>query len=269
MIGACDGVTDQTIMNFYMNNNNSHFRGIFIEPIQLNYNELLNFTKNNHKISNRTFLLSGAVNETCENSTIIMYRPIFEETHPNAPHWIRRQIGSLKPKRNDLNWFANKLHLYNNNNQSISIDKILVQEITPCIASKDLIINWLNLFYYYEKLSQNIPNYKYYDNNGRSHYLQSRKQANLIRYVHILKIDTEGNDYSILKGMFMKYEVRKSFPFLILFEHKMLKEHEISHLRSILIKRGYLVSNFSADSENGFALLQTIQTDDLISFELV
>eukprot|EP00601_Ochromonadales_sp_CCMP2298_P036887 CAMPEP_0173355214 /NCGR_PEP_ID=MMETSP1144-20121109/17631_1 /TAXON_ID=483371 /ORGANISM="non described non described, Strain CCMP2298" /LENGTH=230 /DNA_ID=CAMNT_0014303879 /DNA_START=33 /DNA_END=722 /DNA_ORIENTATION=- len=94
LVGACDGTNDRTITDRFLPN--EHWRGVFVEPFQMNYNDLSNFMEQ-HKVSHRVHLIHGAATRKCNESTIKMKRPTFQERNASLPHWMRRQIGAVVP----------------------------------------------------------------------------------------------------------------------------------------------------------------------------
>jgi hypothetical protein len=64
LVGACDGTNDKTIRERYVPWN--HWRGTFVEPFEMNYNDLVSFMEKN-KVMNRTHIIHGACTDTCES----------------------------------------------------------------------------------------------------------------------------------------------------------------------------------------------------------
>ena len=95
MIGACDGTNDLTIKRFLKF---SHWHGMFIEPVSINFASLQEFLKTNNVVD-RTFALRAAATDICANPTIKIERPLYEEKGKSegkeVPHWLRRQIGGI------------------------------------------------------------------------------------------------------------------------------------------------------------------------------
>lgn len=86
LVGACDGTNDRTIRDRYLPND--HWRGVFVEPISMNYKDLSNFMES-HGVSNRSHLIHGAATSKCNSPTIKMKRPTHEEKNSSLPHWMR------------------------------------------------------------------------------------------------------------------------------------------------------------------------------------
>jgi hypothetical protein len=84
LVGACDGTNDNTIRDRYLPN--SHWRGVFVEPIEMNYKDLNKFMESNG-VANRTHLLHAAATSKCNSTTIKMKRPMHEEKNSSLPHW--------------------------------------------------------------------------------------------------------------------------------------------------------------------------------------
>lgn len=98
MIGACDGITDPTIK--YRFNKYEHWRGVFVEPVEMNFRDLSTFLTDSGSID-RSYLIRAAATHHCELPTIKMERPMYEEKNASLPHWLRRQIGSILPEHRD------------------------------------------------------------------------------------------------------------------------------------------------------------------------
>lgn len=103
MVGACDGKTDPTIKYRFLTND--HWRGVFVEPMEMNVRDLSSFLEEKGGI-NRSYILKAAATDVCESPTITVERPLYEEKaaleNKTVPHWLRRQIGSILPKHRDL-----------------------------------------------------------------------------------------------------------------------------------------------------------------------
>lgn len=124
MVGACDGTNDRTISNLFLQNH--HWRGVFIEPFTINFHDLTRFFGDRGLSSQRAYSLQGAVTDTCSCDKIKVRRPTFEESDPDAPHWIRRQIGAVVP--------PNKLNA--------SISKGWMAEWVRCLTASDVMKDW-------------------------------------------------------------------------------------------------------------------------------
>jgi hypothetical protein len=62
LVGACDGTNDRTIRDRFLPY--SHWRGAFVEPFQINYQDLVDFM-NKNGAGNRTHLIHGAATDKC------------------------------------------------------------------------------------------------------------------------------------------------------------------------------------------------------------
>ena len=94
LVGACDGTSDLTIKKLYWPN--QHWQGVFVEPISMNFNDLIkNFHKEGINTHSRSILIQAAVTQECPTANISLRVPNFEHLTPNAPHWKRRQIASI------------------------------------------------------------------------------------------------------------------------------------------------------------------------------
>jgi hypothetical protein len=98
MIGACDGTNDLTIKRFLKY---THWHGMFVEPVSINYAELQKFL-NQNRVTDRSFALRAAATDLCSTPTIKIERPLYEEQGikdgKEVPHWLRRQIGGILPQ---------------------------------------------------------------------------------------------------------------------------------------------------------------------------
>lgn len=98
MIGACDGITDPTIKYRFLKYD--HWRAVFVEPMSINYNDLVKYLEANGAL-NRSHVMRAAATSACESPTIKVERPLYEEKNASIPHWLRRQIGAIVPKNRD------------------------------------------------------------------------------------------------------------------------------------------------------------------------
>jgi hypothetical protein len=87
-IGACDGSNDETIEIFLAN---SHWKGVFVEPMSDNFADLTNFLSVNG-VANRSTTIKGAATAECVEPYLEMKKPGYGK---EEPHWKRRQIGSI------------------------------------------------------------------------------------------------------------------------------------------------------------------------------
>jgi hypothetical protein len=95
-VGACDGTNDHTITTRFFPN--KHWDAIFVEPMSNNYGDLVKQLKDNN-VFDRSFALRAAATDKCTRPTITVMRPLYEDRgNTKAPHWLRRQIGSIKPE---------------------------------------------------------------------------------------------------------------------------------------------------------------------------
>jgi len=99
MVGACDGLADPTIRERFLPN--KHWRGVFVEPMSVNIRDLLRYMES-HGVHDRSFVLRAAASSRCDEPTIHVERPLYEEKETSKgdkgkklPHWLRREIGSI------------------------------------------------------------------------------------------------------------------------------------------------------------------------------
>jgi hypothetical protein len=226
MIGACDGTNDPTIRDRYLPN--SHWRGVFVEPMSVNYNDLVLHLKENGALE-RSLPLRGAATSVCSSPTIMVERPLYEEKNKSLPHWLRRQIGAIVPDHRIAKAQSQGKQLW-------ARAKDWALESVRCLTATDILVEWGNT----------TAN----DASGRSK-MRSKVRAPRRRRPHILKIDVEGHDYDVLMS-FVRDVPNNDLPLLIEFEAKSIGS-KFPAARSTLEQRGYVVSNFSQD---GFALLK-------------
>ncbi|MBX9697547.1 MAG: FkbM family methyltransferase, partial [Alphaproteobacteria bacterium] len=198
LVGACDGTHDITISQGYLPN--QHWRGVFVEPFEINYNDLTNFMKT-AGVLDRTHLIHAAATNVCNSTTIKMKRPTFEEKNKSLPHWMRREIGAVVP-----------------------FDKLdrpamggWIFEYVRCVNGPEILKDWALA------LSKNLP--------------KRKKQKFPIRMrPHILKVDVEGHDYQVLSGFIADDTPTAELPLLISFEAKsIVKQFDL--LKAQMTKR--------------------------------
>lgn len=205
LVGACDGTHDRTISEYYLKND--HWRGVFVEPFEINYNDLVNFMKKS-EVDHRTHVIHAAATSKCNSSVIKMKRPTFEETNKSLPHWMRRQIGAVVP--------VNKLDRPATGGWTF--------EYVRCVHGPMILQDW----------AMAVTTKQPPQDAGRKTLRKIRP--------HILKVDVEGHDYDVLMG-FLSDDVPKSdLPLLISFEAKSIMKH-IDALRTHLHARyvNYLI----------------------------
>jgi hypothetical protein len=155
LVGACDGTHDKTITEGYLPHD--HWRGVFVEPFEINFNDLKNFMESK-SVMHRTHLIHAAATTACTSTTIKMKRPTFEEKNKSLPHWMRREIGSVVP-----------------------LDKLdrpasggWIFEFVRCVDGPEILKDWA--------LALNA---------------QGKVKGPVRVRPHILKVDVEGHDYAV------------------------------------------------------------------------
>lgn len=202
LVGACDGTHDKTITERYLPF--EHWRGVFVEPFEINFQDLKNFMIEK-KVLHRTHLIHGAATYRCNSTTIKMKRPTFEEKNKSLPHWMRREIGAVVP--------FDKLDRPATGGWTF--------EFVRCLNGQDVLKDWsLGLA---EKF-----------NAGSKFPVKVRP--------HVLKVDVEGHDYEVLMGFISDDVPPNELPLLISFEAKSITK-KFDLLRAQMEKRGYVVSN--------------------------
>lgn len=206
MVGACDGTHDRTIRDRFLPSN--HWRGVFVEPFEINHRDLVAFM-DSHGAKDRATVLRAAATFRCNDTTIKMKRPTFEEKNKTLPHWMRREIGSIVP-----------------------FDKLdrpatggWIFEYVPCVNGQKILQNWT----YALGLAQ------------------PGDAENRVRLrPHVLKVDVEGHDYEVLMGFLHDGIPNTALPLLISFEAKSILKH-FDRLKGHLEQRGYAVSHLATD----------------------
>lgn len=158
LVGACDGTHDLTISDRFLKND--HWRGVFVEPFEINYRDLVKFMEDSHAID-RAYVLKAAATHRCNDTTIKMKRPTFEEKNKSLPHWLRRQVGSVVP--------------YDKLDRPASGGWIF--EHVRCVNGQEIMESWAK--YLTSK-----------DDGNRGIYPKKMRP-------HILKVDVEGHDYEV------------------------------------------------------------------------
>ena len=225
MIGACDGTNDPTIRERYLPN--SHWRGVFVEPMSNNYADLVRHLEEKGA-GERSLALRGAATSTCSSPTIMVERPLYEEKNKSLPHWLRRQIGSIVPDHRIA-----KAEKQGKELQARARDWTL--EAVSCLTASDILLEWGNAT----------------SSAAAREKARGKGRAPRRRRPHVLKIDVEGHDYDVLLS-FVRDVPNNDLPLLIEFEAKSIGP-KFPAARETLEQRGYVVSNFSQD---GFALLK-------------
>ena len=183
LVGACDGTHDITISKGYLPN--THWRGAFVEPFEINFNDLHQFMKDNN-VLDRTHLIHAAATSKCNSTTIKMKRPTFEEKNKSLPHWMRREIGAVVP--------------FDKLDRPASGGWIF--EYVRCVNGPEILKDWAIA------LAKTIPG------NSKGHKVPIRIRP------HILKVDVEGHDYDVLSGFLADDVPTTELPLLISFEAK-------------------------------------------------
>jgi hypothetical protein len=185
LVGACDGTNDRTIRDRYLPN--EHWRGVFVEPFQLNYKDLSTFMEK-HGVSHRTHLIHAAATRKCNTTTIKMKRPTFEEKNASLPHWMRRQIGAVVP----LSKLNNKM------------TGGWIAEFTRCVSGPEILQDWTDALnrqsFPADKAEQEKRDAEVGADVGEDSQRKQRKRgAGGVRMLrpHVLKVDVEGHDYEV------------------------------------------------------------------------
>jgi hypothetical protein len=235
MVGACDGLADPAIRDRFLPN--KHWQAIFVEPMSVNVRDLIKYLQKGEAFD-RSVVLRAAATKSCQNPTLQVERPLYEEKNElkeegekkNIPHWLRREIGSvLKPGQTKArpDWTL---------------------ETVRCVTASNILEDWAVL----HKLQLHYKNWTGFNEDelrlrGGNKPTKLRK-----RRPHVLKIDVEGHDYEVLMSFINDHTPLEELPILIEFEGKSIGK-DYPAAKATLESRGYVVSNFAAD---GFAMLK-------------
>ncbi len=228
LVGACDGLADPTIKSRFLPN--KHWRAIFVEPMTPNVKDLTTYLTKNQAID-RSIIIQAACTQVCENPTLQVERPLYEEINNNKtadakkdiPHWLRREIGSIMPKHR----------------AKARPDWIL--EEVRCVTAADVLMDWANA----PKFRKN-PDKELRKVNAKGQAIIRKRRP------HILKIDVEGHDHEVLMSFVNQNTPLAELPLLIEFEAKSIGKH-FPAAKIEMENVGYVVSDFAAD---GFAMLK-------------
>ena len=95
LCGACDGTHDKTISELYLPNR--HWRGLFIEPIEVNFHDLQLFLIH-HNVSSRSHAIHAAVTNQCNSPTVVLRTVNTASKNVNLTrwsHWRSREKGAI------------------------------------------------------------------------------------------------------------------------------------------------------------------------------
>ena len=94
IVGACTGKMDNFIDKFLVM---PHWRGVFIEPDEVNYNVMVTeFAKYNiSPNSERAYVVRSAISNSCVDGHITMFKPNTSRAETNASHAIMHEMGSM------------------------------------------------------------------------------------------------------------------------------------------------------------------------------
>jgi hypothetical protein len=140
LIGACDGTHDRTIEELYIPNH--HWHGLFVEPVERNFNDLIKFLHKHH-LDNRTTAVQAAVAGKCASvwpngtANVAFRTSVLEDYRPDSPHWLRRQIGKILSS-DEINEFQSQL-----DSRKWKIEKV------PCSTPNDLKTFWMERTRYF------------------------------------------------------------------------------------------------------------------------
>ena len=209
VVGACDFSGENGVEGLVKRS--SHWNGFLVEAVPVNFEDL-NKKLREGKIDHRMHTLHGAVADYCEKSTVQFAFPTGYEIHtPNAPHWLRREIGFLYHVNSDKKDQID--HLNDKKNWKL-MD-------VPCYTGSQILKKW--------RIQMRLKQKE----QGTSPSMSSN--------LHVLMIDTEGSDANILTSLLSALP-SSQLPLLILFEWKILSIEEQKNIVSLLLSRGYAMN---------------------------
>lgn len=193
--------------------------------MSLNVHDLQLILKRNN-VAHRSHLIRAAVNESCQSDRINFTRPIYEEKRARVPHWKRRQIGKIADGRVDSNFGSE-----------------WINEQVNCLTFEDILRKWKAF------LLKDRSEFDY----GNGVWTSDR----LLR-PHVVKIDTEGSDFFVVRSI-LNYGMHspESLPLMLLFEVKTFSQEMFDALKTALVKNGYVTSSYNASdrARDAFAIL--------------
>lgn len=220
-IGACDGTYDSVIDDFFI----STWQGLFVEPMSLNVHDLQATLKRNN-VAHRSHMIRAAVNETCYSDRINITRPLYEEKRVRVPHWKRRQIGKIADGQVDKNFGSD-----------------WVFEEVYCLTFEGIMRRWKAFLI---------------KDRAQLDYGNGVWSSDRTLRPHVVKIDTEGNDFFVVRSI-LNYGMisPENLPLLLLFEVKTFSQDKFDTLKGMLEKAGYITSSYNAScrARDAFALL--------------
>lgn len=228
LVGACDGLADPTIRLRFLPN--KHWRAVFVEPMTPNVKDLTSYLTKN-KVIDRSLVIQAACTKICEEPTLTVERPLYEEINNNKtgtekkeiPHWLRREIGSIKPKHR----------------ANARPDWVL--EEVRCVTASDILMDWAISTKFRKNPDKVLRKY-----NSKGQTIIRKRRP------HVLKIDVEGHDHEVLMSFVNKNTPLAELPLLIEFEAKSIGKY-FPEAKLEMESCGYVVSDFAAD---GFAMLK-------------
>ena len=223
LVGACDGLNDPTIESRFLPN--KHWRAVFVEPMTPNVKDLTTYLTKNQAMD-RSIIIQAACTRVCENPTLQVERPLYEEINNNKtadarqdiPHWLRREIGSIMPK-----------------NRAKARPDWIVEDVR-CVTAADVLMEWTNAT-------------KSRKNADKEHHKLIKKDQGTAHKMrpHILKIDAEGHDHEVLMSFVNQNTPLAELPLLIEFEAKIIEKH-FATVKRDLENIGYVVSDYAGDA---------------------
>lgn len=206
MVGACDGTGDNTIKYLYLPN--SHWRGVFVEPMSINIRDLIKYMAEQNA-AHRSLIIRAAATSECHNATITVERPLYEEKNKTIPHWLRRQIGSIVPQHRN------------------HARREWTLETVRCITAKEILRDWAAVSAGSALASSTAATdptaavsttalLATVDVKSPQELVKKTK----LRRPHILKIDVEGHDFDVLMSFLRHDTPVNELPLIIDFEAK-------------------------------------------------
>ena len=205
LIGACDGTHDRTLTQGFMLN--SHWRAVMVEPVESNYRDLVSLIAQKG-LKRRTHTIRAAVTETCHDPFVFVKSVNFENKAYNFSrwgHWRARQKGAIVPVDSETG-------------EAKLPSDIWKSEQVRCITGREVMEEWT-------AATRRITTRK-----------KKRSNTAHVRRPHILKIDAEGQEFSIISSLLASATCDSELPLLINFEAKVLGENYLP-MRQLLQRR--------------------------------
>mmetsp|Transcript_9768 Transcript_9768/g.20314 ORF Transcript_9768/g.20314 Transcript_9768/m.20314 type:complete len:356 (-) Transcript_9768:82-1149(-) len=232
MIGACDGTHDEVIEHSLKRKTTSM---LMVEPVGYNADDVDKLIAGvEHQ---RMQLFRGAVDSGCDEEgstrTFTQISKAYESgpsKHADQRHFARRQLGSLHPSVG--NFLKARYPAYA---EQVTVD---------CLSPRRLLQRFASL---QTRLTASIAR-KGECTNGKGWPLVSANVRSHLPDLHMLKIDTEGADYMIMKAFMTEVWCKECVPIKDSENRFHLRR---SHTLPLIIEYEYKVFESRLDGKNG------------------